>query len=212
MTKTGIPFQKIKEKLMKDNAFKNEYIKLSFKTLETISKERKEEYPMTANNITTSGSTQMITFSGHSIDPAACISCEYYDLKKTPMSICSLCRVFGLDARALHNAKPSKTSKGKGIINSIEKVVFNPPATIIIFKDGRKFVSKARAGEQFDPEYGFSMALMKYFFESRGYFKRFLEQFIDENTQDKIEKYNDPSVYFTMPYTYSITDDSKEQV
>ena len=42
----------------------------------------------------------------------------------------------------------------------VEKVIFNPPATIVIWKDGTKTVVKS-SGEEFDEEKGLAMAFMK---------------------------------------------------
>ena len=42
----------------------------------------------------------------------------------------------------------------------IERVIFNPPATIVIWKDGTKTVVKCN-GEKFDQEKGLSMAISK---------------------------------------------------
>lgn len=44
---------------------------------------------------------------------------------------------------------------------TVKKVVFNPPATIIIWNDGSKSVVKAQNGEPFDHEKGFVMAYLK---------------------------------------------------
>lgn len=43
----------------------------------------------------------------------------------------------------------------------IEKVIFNPPATIIIFKDGSKSVVKCTDNDTWDPEKGFYAAFLK---------------------------------------------------
>ncbi len=43
----------------------------------------------------------------------------------------------------------------------IEKVIFNDPATIILWKDGTKTVVKVKPGEKFDKWTGFAMAYMK---------------------------------------------------
>lgn len=45
--------------------------------------------------------------------------------------------------------------------NSIEKVIFNGPATIILFKDGHKSVSKCAPDDWYDAEKGFMCALLK---------------------------------------------------
>ena len=43
----------------------------------------------------------------------------------------------------------------------IEKVVFNDPATIVIWKDNTKTVVKCQEGDEFDPEKGLAMAIAK---------------------------------------------------
>lgn len=43
----------------------------------------------------------------------------------------------------------------------IEKVVFNDPATIVIWKDKTKTVVKCQEGDAFDPEKGLAMAIAK---------------------------------------------------
>lgn len=61
--------------------------------------------------------------------------------------------------------------------DNIEKVIFNPPATIVIFKDGTKTVVKAH-NEDFDEEKGLLMALARHMFDSRAQFNRIVDQAI----------------------------------
>lgn len=60
----------------------------------------------------------------------------------------------------------------KGILNAffgikmeerfeIKKVIFNDPATIILWRDGTKTVVKTQNGEKYDPEKGMAMAVAK---------------------------------------------------
>ena len=44
---------------------------------------------------------------------------------------------------------------------TIKKVIFNPPATIIMWNDGTKSVVKCQNGEVFDAEKGFALAYLK---------------------------------------------------
>lgn len=44
---------------------------------------------------------------------------------------------------------------------SIKNVIFNPPATIVFWTDGRKTVVKCNAKDEFDPEKGLAMAIAK---------------------------------------------------
>ena len=60
---------------------------------------------------------------------------------------------------------------------NIEKVIFNPPATVIIFKDGTKEVVKCSKDDEFDAENGFAQAMMNIMFGSRSNFKRFIEKY-----------------------------------
>lgn len=54
----------------------------------------------------------------------------------------------------------------------IEKVVFNPPATIILWADKTKTVVKCQDGEPFDPEKGMTMAFMKKVYGNTGAFNK----------------------------------------
>lgn len=57
---------------------------------------------------------------------------------------------------------------------AIKKVIFNPPATIIIWDDGTKTVVKA-SGEDFDEEKGFAMAVLKKMFGSRNKYLKIIK-------------------------------------
>lgn len=46
-------------------------------------------------------------------------------------------------------------------IASIKRVIFNPPATIVFWSDGKKTVVKCSKNESFDPEKGLAMAIVK---------------------------------------------------
>jgi hypothetical protein len=49
----------------------------------------------------------------------------------------------------------------KVYIPDIKKVIFNDPATIVIWADGEKTVVKCQNGEPYDPEKGLAMAITK---------------------------------------------------
>lgn len=72
---------------------------------------------------------------------------------------------------------------------NIEKVIFNDPATIVIWKDGSKTVVKAQDGETYDPEKGLAMAICKKAMgNTRDYyitFKKYLKQWKKENPEKK---------------------------
>lgn len=65
----------------------------------------------------------------------------------------------------------------------ISKVIFNEPATIVIWADGTKTVVKAQDGEEFDPEKGMAMAISKRALGDKGNyyeeFKKWVEPYVE---------------------------------
>ena len=68
------------------------------------------------------------------------------------------------------------------VMPNIEKVIFNPPATVVIWDDGTKTVVKAKESgrkksdkDAFSEEYGLAMAIAKRYFGSRSAFLRAVE-------------------------------------
>lgn len=56
------------------------------------------------------------------------------------------------------------------ILPGIEKVIFNPPATIVTWQDGTKTVVKCGKGEEFCEETGLAMAIARRYSGSRSSF------------------------------------------
>ena len=50
---------------------------------------------------------------------------------------------------------------------AIKKVIFNPPATIVFWNDGKKTIVKASKDEKFSEEVGLCEAITKRYFGSR---------------------------------------------
>lgn len=71
----------------------------------------------------------------------------------------------------------------------IEKVIFNDPATVILWADGTKTVVRCQDGEKYDPEKGLAMALVKKMCGNKGnYYKIFtkvLKKFGPEESEEK---------------------------
>ena len=63
---------------------------------------------------------------------------------------------------------------------AIKKVIFNPPATIVLWKDGTKTVVKCKEGDQFDKWAGLSLCISKKIF-GRKFHKVFKEWCDKEN-------------------------------
>jgi hypothetical protein len=57
----------------------------------------------------------------------------------------------------------------------IDRVIFNKPATIILWKDGTKTVVKKAYDDTWDPEKGFCMAIIKKLYGNTSFIKRFME-------------------------------------
>ena len=53
----------------------------------------------------------------------------------------------------------------------IKKVIFNKPATIVLWEDGSKTVVKLNKGDKWDPEKGLAMAIIKKKFGLKEFFK-----------------------------------------
>ena len=70
----------------------------------------------------------------------------------------------------------------------INKVIFNPPATIIIWNDGTKTICKVGLDDTYDPEVGFAMCIAKKYMGSRHQIEKQCEKYYEENSYE----INDP--------------------
>ena len=61
------------------------------------------------------------------------------------------------------------------IPSMIDRVIFNNPATIIIWKDGSKTIVKKSKDDQWDPEKGFCMAIIKKLYGHTSFMKKYIE-------------------------------------
>lgn len=68
-------------------------------------------------------------------------------------------------------------------MNSITKVIFNNPATIVIWSDGTKTVVKCDERDEFDPEKGLAMAICKKHFGG-GFYNDVFKKWIPEETPE----------------------------
>lgn len=69
-----------------------------------------------------------------------------------------------------------KTQKQKAM-SKIKKVVFNNPATIVLWSDGTKTIVRSE-NESFDPEKGLAMAIAKKHFGNEGYYYDIFKKWI----------------------------------
>lgn len=69
------------------------------------------------------------------------------------------------------NALSFKPVLSPEITINAKKIIFNPPATIILWVDGDKTVVKCSKNEIFDPEKGIAMCMLKKLLTKDGYNK-----------------------------------------
>lgn len=71
---------------------------------------------------------------------------------------------------------------------SVDKIIFNPPATVVIWKDGTKTIVKCGEDEVFDHEVGVAMCYMKKIFGSRSAFKRTVKGYMPKPKEEPKRK------------------------
>lgn len=71
--------------------------------------------------------------------------------------------------------------------NFIMDVIFNPPATIVYWRDSTRTVVKAQDGEPFDPEKGLAMAFFKKMFGNTGSYNNIIKKRVENEYYKKKE-------------------------
>lgn len=71
------------------------------------------------------------------------------------------------------------------LIVTIERVIFNAPATIVFWLDGSKTVVKAQNGEPFDKEKGLAMAICKKLSGNRGVYYDIFKEWCHEEAEEE---------------------------
>lgn len=61
-----------------------------------------------------------------------------------------------------YNSIWTENPSSKQIESEIKKVIFNPPATIVLWKNGDKTIAKTCKGDLFDPEIGLMTCIFKH--------------------------------------------------
>ena len=64
----------------------------------------------------------------------------------------------------------------------IKKVIFNNPATIVLWSDGTKTVVKCQEGDVYDPEKGLAMAISKKALGNKGNFNEVFKKWLPKET------------------------------
>ena len=81
----------------------------------------------------------------------------------------------------------SKEQENKDLVNAfngiIDKVIFNDPATIIVFKNGEKVIVKCQEGDTYDKEKGLALAIIKFAFGNTSYFNTIFKKWLPEDDE-----------------------------
>ena len=70
----------------------------------------------------------------------------------------------------------------------IKDVIFNPPATIVLWDDKSKTVVKAQNGEPYDPEKGLAMCIVKKVYGNKGRYFNNISKWTDKYWEKEAEK------------------------
>ena len=73
-----------------------------------------------------------------------------------------------------------------GLIRNIDRIIINPPATIIFWQNGNKEVVKCMEGDTYDVEQGIAMCLLKGMLSEDGY--RSLKKMMHSKHEEHNEK------------------------
>ena len=66
---------------------------------------------------------------------------------------------------------------------SIKKVIFNNPATIVLWRDGTKTVVKCQQGDTYSKELGLAMCIAKKYLGNKSNFNNVFKKFINESEE-----------------------------
>ena len=97
-------------------------------------------------------------------------------------------------------------SMSSSYIPEIKNVIFNDPATIVFWEDGTKTVVKCQDGDEFDPEKGLFMAIVKKAYGNKGNYcnkmKKWLPKEEPVDTNSSLS-----SIFVPKDFTFTIDSD-----
>lgn len=86
----------------------------------------------------------------------------------------------GLEIKSVEIKKPRNSQKIINIDGNIERVILNNPATVVFWKDGTKSVVKCQDGEEYDPEKGLALAIIKRLCGNTGSYYEIFKKYIPD--------------------------------
>ena len=84
-------------------------------------------------------------------------------------------------------------------IPEIKNVIFNDPATIVFWEDGTKTVVKCQDGDEFDPEKGLVMAIVKKAYGNKGSYCNKLKKWLPKEEQVDTNR----SIFVPKEFTFT---------
>ena len=87
---------------------------------------------------------------------------------------------FTIPSKEIKNTSTCNYKSYRNICDSIQKVIFNPPATIVIWKDGTKTIVKNHYTEQYDKEKGLAMCIIKKLFNNKSEYYELFKKYCEE--------------------------------
>ena len=110
--------------------------------------------------------------------------------RKYDLEVKNYIRAYELDLSLYPYFKPNTTNTTK--LPEIKDVIFNEPATIVMWSDGTKTVVKCQEGENYDPEKGMAMAISKKALGNKGNYCEVFKKWLPE----EVETERDPISVF----------------
>lgn len=78
--------------------------------------------------------------------------------------------------------------------DQIKQVIFNDPATIVIWADGTKTIVKCQPGDVYDAEKGLALCIAKKFFGNKGNFNEVFKKWIPKKKPSHAEVKNETNI------------------
>lgn len=110
-----------------------------------------------------------------------CDGCVRYNCEDPyTLCICSTCESGSCYIADTNPQKDPFHIEKYMIFANIKKVIFNDPATIVLWTDGVKTVVKCGEGDIFDPEKGLAMAIAKRALGNQGKYYNHIKKWLPE--------------------------------
>lgn len=99
------------------------------------------------------------------------------DIERGPRGYKINCHLSGI-SDMITGLNQSSTCYRNGSVPKIKKVIFNPPATAVLWEDGTKTVVKCQEGDTYDKEKGLALAISKKALGNKGSWYETFKKFI----------------------------------